>query len=152
MTNLIIRFHIIYVLYIIWQESAAVMLLTCTEPIFDELESHQMALQAMQSSSAAGSFLDEVMKWQKRLQTIEAALTIWLEVQEKWVELEEVKHNTHMTKSWTYTGDDMTWLIVPNVLIDLIVFCFRFIPAKMWERYCQMMPTYLLQLAETLNS
>ena len=45
-----------------------------------------------------GHFLDEVMKWQKRLQTIEAALTIWLEVQEKWVELEEVKHNTPMTK------------------------------------------------------
>ena len=67
------------------------MLLTSTEPIFDELESHQMTLQAMQSSSAAGSFLDEVMKWQKRLQTIEAVLTVWLEVQEKWVELEEVK-------------------------------------------------------------
>ena len=73
------------------------MLLTCTEPIFDELENHQMALQAMQSSSAAGSFLDEVMKWQKRLQTIEAVLTVWLEVQEKWVELEEVKHNIHIT-------------------------------------------------------
>ena len=58
------------------------MLLTNTGPIFEELESHQMALQAMQSSSAAGSFLDEVMKWQKRLQTIEAVLTTWLQVQE----------------------------------------------------------------------
>ena len=44
----------------------------------------------MQSNSAAGSFLDEVVKWQKRLQTIEAVLSTWLEVQEKWVELEEV--------------------------------------------------------------
>ena len=44
----------------------------------------------MQSSSAAGSFLDEVIKWQKRLQIIEAVLTKWLEVQEKWAELEEV--------------------------------------------------------------
>ena len=67
------------------------MLLTNTEPIFEELENHQMALQTMQSSSVAGSFLDEVMKWQKRLQTIEAVLTTWLDVQEKWVELEEVK-------------------------------------------------------------
>ena len=67
------------------------MLLTNTEPVFEELENHQMALQTMQSSSAAGSFLDEVMKWQKRLQTIEAVLTTWLDVQEKWVELEEVK-------------------------------------------------------------
>ena len=47
----------------------------------------------MQGSSAAGSFLDEVTKWQKRLQTIEAVLSTWLEVQEKWVELEEVRFN-----------------------------------------------------------
>ncbi len=64
-------------------------LLENTEPIFDELESHQVSLQAMQSSSAAGSFLDEVLKWQKRLQTIEAVVTAWLDVQEKWIELEE---------------------------------------------------------------
>ena len=44
-------------------------------PIFQELEAHQVTLQAMQSSSAAGSFLDEVLKWQKRLQTIKAVLT-----------------------------------------------------------------------------
>lgn len=65
-------------------------LLTSTDPIFFELESHQVSLQAMQSSSAAGSFLDEVMKWQKRLQVIEEVLTVWLDVQNKWVELEEV--------------------------------------------------------------
>ena len=64
-----------------------------TDPIFEELESHQVSLQAMQSNSAAGSFLDEVVKWQKRLQTIEAVLATWLEVQEKWVELEEVIQN-----------------------------------------------------------
>ena len=84
------------------------MLLTSTAPIFDELESHQMALQAMQSSSAAGSFLDEVMKWQKRLQTIEAVLTVWLEVQEKWVELEEVKYNIQITALNVHSiGDDI---------------------------------------------
>lgn len=66
------------------------MLLTKTDPILEELEHHQMKLQAMQSNSAAGSFLDEVIKWQKRLQTIEAVLQEWLEVQEKWVEMEEV--------------------------------------------------------------
>lgn len=66
------------------------MLLANTDPIFEELEGHQVTLQAMQSNSAAGSFLDEVVKWQKRLQTIEAVLSTWLEVQEKWVELEEV--------------------------------------------------------------
>ncbi|XP_053409232.1 uncharacterized protein LOC123561373 isoform X4 [Mercenaria mercenaria] len=66
------------------------VLLANTDPIFEELEGHQVTLQAMQSNSAAGSFLDEVVKWQKRLQTIEAVLSTWLEVQEKWVELEEV--------------------------------------------------------------
>jgi dynein heavy chain len=49
-----------------------------------------VTLQAMQSNSAAGSFLDEVLKWQKKLQNIEAVLTCWLEVQDMWVELEEV--------------------------------------------------------------
>ncbi|XP_071959570.1 uncharacterized protein [Antedon mediterranea] len=72
------------------EDSGVLNLLSDVDPIFEELESHQVALQGMQSSSAAGSFLDEVLKWQKRLQTIEAVLTIWLEVQVKWVELEEV--------------------------------------------------------------
>ena len=67
------------------------MLLTNTESIFDELDCHQVTLQTMQSSSAAGSFLDEVMKWQKKLQTIEQVLTVWLEVQDQWEELEDVR-------------------------------------------------------------
>lgn len=66
------------------------MLLTNTDVIFDELESHQVSLQTMHGSSAAGSFMDEVLKWQKRLQTIEAVVHVWLEVQDKWIELEEV--------------------------------------------------------------
>lgn len=50
----------------------------------------QVSLQSMLSGSAAGSFADDIMKWQKRLQTIEAVLSVWLEVQEKWIELEDV--------------------------------------------------------------
>ena len=73
------------------QDTGQLFLLTNVEPIFEELENHQVSLGVMQSSSAAGSFLDEVTKWQKRLQTIEAILTTWLDVQEKWVELEEVR-------------------------------------------------------------
>lgn len=49
----------------------------------------------MLSGSAAGSFADDIMKWQKRLQTIEAVLTVWLEVQEKWIELEDVSCYDH---------------------------------------------------------
>ena len=37
------------------------------------------------------------MKWQKRLQTIEAVMNIWLEVQEKWTELEEVSDQHNIT-------------------------------------------------------
>lgn len=52
--------------------------------------STQVSLQSMLNGSSAGSFADDIMKWQKRLQTIEAVLTVWLEVQEKWIELEDV--------------------------------------------------------------
>lgn len=52
--------------------------------------STQVSLQNMLNGSSAGSFADDIMKWQKRLQTIEAVLTVWLEVQEKWIELEDV--------------------------------------------------------------
>ncbi|CAH1797693.1 unnamed protein product [Owenia fusiformis] len=78
------------------EDSGQLQLITDTDAIFEQLESHQVSLQAMQGNSAAGSFLDEVIKWQKRLQTIEAVLTAWLEVQDKWVELEEI-----------YTGSDV---------------------------------------------
>lgn len=44
----------------------------------------------MQSNSAIGSFLDEVTKWQKRLQLVEAVLESWVSVQEKWVQLDEI--------------------------------------------------------------
>lgn len=44
----------------------------------------------MQSNSAIGSFLDEVTKWQKKLQLIEAVLEVWMRVQEKWVQLEDI--------------------------------------------------------------
>ena len=45
----------------LFQEGGVLYLLTNTEPIFEELEGHQVVLQTMQSSSAAGSFLDEVV-------------------------------------------------------------------------------------------
>ena len=39
---------------------------------------------------AATSFADELHKWHKQLQTIEAVLVVWLKVQQLWVQLEEV--------------------------------------------------------------
>ena len=75
------------------------LLLSNTQQIFDELESHQVSLQAMQSSSAAGSFQDEVFKWQKQLQMIEAVMIIWLDVQRQWTELEEVRFKPYTDQS-----------------------------------------------------
>ncbi len=66
------------------------MLLVGADSTLEELESHQVSLQTMQASSAAGSFLDEIVKWHKNLQTVELVLSLWVEVQAKWVELEEV--------------------------------------------------------------
>lgn len=73
---------------ILLQDTGLIYLLNKSGPIFEELENHQVSLQAMQSS--AGSFLDDIIKWQKKLQQIEAVLVMWLEVQDKWIELEEV--------------------------------------------------------------
>ncbi|XP_069470025.1 uncharacterized protein [Ambystoma mexicanum] len=72
------------------EELGAVMLLKNTDCIFEELENHQVVLATMQNYSETGSFLDEVIKWQKKLQVIETAVRLWLLVQEKWTQLEEV--------------------------------------------------------------
>lgn len=79
------------------EDLSTISLLTNTDTIFAMLESHQIALAAMSGSSAAGSFLDEVSRWQKVLQQIEAVLLQWLEVQRKWVELEEVLQTSEVT-------------------------------------------------------
>ncbi|KAJ1184768.1 hypothetical protein NDU88_001571 [Pleurodeles waltl] len=72
------------------EELGTVMLLKNTECIFEELENHQVVLATMQNYSETGSFLDEVIKWQKKLQVIETSVHLWLLVQEKWAQLEEV--------------------------------------------------------------
>lgn len=51
----------------------------------------QMSLQSLEGTVAAASFADELNKWHKQLQTIEAVLIIWLKVQQLWVQLEEVR-------------------------------------------------------------
>ena len=48
----------------------------------------QTSLQSVVGTAAAASFTDELSKWQKQLQTIEAVLEVWLRVQTLWQELE----------------------------------------------------------------
>lgn len=49
-----------------------------------------MVLTSIQPYAEAGSFLDDVTKWQKKLQVIETTVQMWLSVQDKWTQLEEV--------------------------------------------------------------
>ena len=48
----------------------------------------QTSLQSVVGTAAAASFTDELSKWQKQLQTIEAVLGVWLRVQTLCQELE----------------------------------------------------------------
>lgn len=50
----------------------------------------QTSLQSLEGTVAAASFADELHKWHKQLQTIEAVLEAWLKVQQLWIQLEEV--------------------------------------------------------------
>ena len=49
-----------------------------------------MSLQSLEGTVAALSFTDDLQRWHKQLQTIEAVLSTWLKVQLLWVQLEEV--------------------------------------------------------------
>lgn len=48
----------------------------------------QTSLQSVVGTAAAASFTDDLYRWQKQLQTIEAVLGMWLRVQALWVQLE----------------------------------------------------------------
>ncbi len=49
-----------------------------------------MSLHTLTGTMAAVSFSDDLNKWRKQLQTVEAVLRVWLKVQELWLQLEEV--------------------------------------------------------------
>jgi hypothetical protein len=60
------------------------------ESLFVELDHHQIVLEELLQNQSAGSFYDEIIKWQKMLQNIEAVLQEWSRVQYKWKRLEPV--------------------------------------------------------------
>lgn len=60
------------------------------ESLFNELEHHQIVLEDLLHNQSAGSFYDEIIKWQNTLQNIEAVLQQWNQVQHKWKRLEPV--------------------------------------------------------------
>ena len=54
----------------------------------------QTSLKSLEGSLAATSFSEELQHWHKQLQTVEAVLRVWLQVQTHWVQLEEVLTST----------------------------------------------------------
>ena len=46
-------------------------LLDKCEEVFEKLESHQVELERMRHNKDAGSFLDEIIKWQSILQVLQ---------------------------------------------------------------------------------
>lgn len=56
--------------------------------MFVEIEDHQINLEMLQTNQSAGSFLDEISKWQSTLQHIEGLLHQWKFVQQLWIRLD----------------------------------------------------------------
>ena len=63
--------------------------------MFDEIEDHQINLEMLQSNQSAGSFLDEISKWQTTLQHIEGVLQQWKQVQQLWIQLDYLHEFIH---------------------------------------------------------
>ena len=72
------------------------VLFSQAESIFAELEHHQIVLENLLQNQSAGSFYDEIIKWQNTLQNVEAVLFEWNQVQINWQRLESV--STFMIK------------------------------------------------------
>jgi dynein heavy chain len=69
-------------------ENEPIYLFESAESLFAELDHHQIVLQELLMNQSAGSFYDEIIKWQQTLQNIEAVLKVWNSVQNNWKRIE----------------------------------------------------------------
>ena len=74
----------------LFKDNDPVYLFEDAESLFAELEYHQIVLEDLLKNQSAGSFYDEIIKWQNILQNIEAVLQEWNRVQVRWKRLEPV--------------------------------------------------------------
>ena len=74
------------------QDSGSFHVLSNTHSILDELESHQMALEALlgDGTGIVGSFVDDIVQWQTILRHVETVIRLWTAAQDKWTQLEQV--------------------------------------------------------------
>ncbi|VVC32244.1 Hypothetical protein CINCED_3A002285 [Cinara cedri] len=67
-----------------------VNLLRVREELIEVLEDNQVQLQNMLTSKFVGHFFNEVSDWQKKLNTADRVINLWVEVQRTWVYLEAI--------------------------------------------------------------
>ncbi|PAA93228.1 hypothetical protein BOX15_Mlig011306g2 [Macrostomum lignano] len=72
------------------ESDTQIYLLDNTDKVFAELAEHQASLAEMLASSTAGSYVDDIGKWQRTLQHIETVLILWLRVQDKWLQMQNI--------------------------------------------------------------
>ena len=65
-------------------------------------------------TAAASSFTDELQRWHKQLQTVEAVLQVWVELQGLWVQLEEFYSSSEVaqhlpTPHFVFSTVDKEW-------------------------------------------
>ena len=67
-----------------------VMLIKTDPVLIETLEDNQVQLQNMMSSRFVAHFKKQVSAWQKKLNTADAVLQNWLDVQRQWSNLENI--------------------------------------------------------------
>ena len=65
-------------------------LLQVSETLVEALEENQVQLQNMLTSKYIAHFLEQVSSWQKKLAQADQVITIWMEVQRTWSNLESI--------------------------------------------------------------
>jgi dynactin complex subunit len=78
-------------------------LLTELDALFAEIDEHQINLETLQTNQSAGSFLDEIAKWQTTLQNIEAVLKQWQLVQRRWLQIDHLQHSVQFDEPTSST-------------------------------------------------
>lgn len=67
-----------------------ISMLKTSEELIETLEDNQVQLQNLMTSKYIAHFLTEVSSWQKSLSTVDAVISIWMDVQRAWSHLESI--------------------------------------------------------------
>ena len=80
------------------------------------MEDHQINLEILQTNQSAGSFLDEIAKWQSTLQHIEGVLQQWNIVQQLWLRIDSltplIQFDSHTNSIFSKVDRDFRSLMI----------------------------------------